>query len=241
MFNLKITYAAVFTVAASLLSASAAAASVDYAGIEKVVDAVTDDYSWGWSEDTVVLQRILNVEEDGVYGSATYAAHVEMLETVGADTGVAPTPPPPPTPRPAEVVSKPPVSDSKPPKEPAADTQPPAATPPPAAPEPSNKLCGQWWGLARSAGWPQGWLPTLDQIMFKESRCAPSAVSPTGDYGLLQINWAAHGGWLTAAGITRDDLLDPYVNLVQGKRIADYAAQHYGCWAQPWYMSGAWC
>ncbi|NKB46858.1 MAG: SDR family NAD(P)-dependent oxidoreductase [Legionellales bacterium] len=43
------------------------------------------------------------------------------------------------------------------------------------------------------------------------------------------------------AGITRDMLLDAYTNLVQAKWIADYAEKHYGCWSQPWYMSGDWC
>jgi hypothetical protein len=101
--------------------------------------------------------------------------------------------------------------------------------------------CTEWWDTARAAGWAEDRLPRLGRIMFAESRCTHDVVSPTKDYGLTQINWAAHGSRLTDADITRDMLLDPYINLAQAKWIADYAEQHYGCWSQPWYMSGDWC
>jgi len=101
--------------------------------------------------------------------------------------------------------------------------------------------CTEWWDTARAAGWSEDRLPKLGRIMFAESRCTHDVVSRTKDYGLTQINWAAHGSRLTDAGITRDMLLDAYTNLVQAKWIADYAEKHYGCWSQPWYMSGDWC
>ena len=101
--------------------------------------------------------------------------------------------------------------------------------------------CTEWWDVARSAGWAEEDLPRLGRIMYKESTCRPGAISPTKDYGLTQINWAAHGGRLTSIGLTRDDLLDPYTNLVQAKYIADSAASWAGCKWQPWYMSGNWC
>ena len=101
--------------------------------------------------------------------------------------------------------------------------------------------CTEWWDVARSAGWAEEDLPKLGRIMFEESTCRPGAISPTRDYGLTQINWAAHGGRLTGLGITRDDLLDPYTNLVQAKYISDSAASWAGCKWQPWYMSGSWC
>jgi hypothetical protein len=101
--------------------------------------------------------------------------------------------------------------------------------------------CTEWWDVARSAGWAEEDLPKLGRIMFKESTCRPGAISPTRDYGLTQINWAAHGGRLTSIGLTREDLLDPYTNLVQAKYIADSAASWAGCKWQPWYMSGDWC
>lgn len=101
--------------------------------------------------------------------------------------------------------------------------------------------CTEWWDVARSAGWAEEDLPRLGRIMYKESTCRPGAISPTKDYGLTQINWAAHGSRLTGLGITREDLLDPYTNLVQAKYIADSAASWAGCKWQPWYMSGNWC
>jgi hypothetical protein len=101
--------------------------------------------------------------------------------------------------------------------------------------------CTEWWDVARSAGWAEEDLPKLGRIMYKESTCRPGAISPTKDYGLTQINWAAHGSRLTGLGITREDLLDPYTNLVQAKYIADSAASWAGCKWQPWYMSGSWC
>jgi hypothetical protein len=75
--------------------------------------------------------------------------------------------------------------------------------------------CTEWWDTARAAGWAEDRLPRLGRIMFAESRCTHDVVSPTKDYGLTQINWAAHGSRLTDADITRDMLLDPYINLVQ--------------------------
>ena len=104
-----------------------------------------------------------------------------------------------------------------------------------------NPECAQWWDTARAAGWAEDRLPKLGRIMFSESRCTHDVISRTNDFGLTQINWAAHGDRLSAAGITKDMLLDPYVNLVQAKLLADYAENHYGCWSQPWYMSGSWC
>jgi len=106
---------------------------------------------------------------------------------------------------------------------------------------PITPKCTEWWPVALQAGWSEADLPKLGHIMFRESTCQPDAISPTNDYGLTQINWAAHGGRLSAAGITRQDLLDPLTNLIQAKVIADSAASWAGCKWQPWYMSGNWC
>jgi hypothetical protein len=106
---------------------------------------------------------------------------------------------------------------------------------------PVSDKCTDWWSIARLAGWSESDLPKLGQIIFSESRCQPDVISRTNDYGLTQINWAAHGERLSAKGITRQDLLDPYTNLVEAKWISDYADRNYGCKWQPWYMSGSWC
>lgn len=106
---------------------------------------------------------------------------------------------------------------------------------------PITPKCKEWWPVALQAGWAEADLTKLGHIIFKESTCQPDAVSPTKDYGLMQINWAAHGNRLSAAGITRRDLLDPLTNLIQAKVIADSALSWSGCKWQPWYMSGNWC
>lgn len=101
--------------------------------------------------------------------------------------------------------------------------------------------CDEWYYTAVEIGWPKDRLQKLGDIMWEESRCQPDAVSPTNDYGLIQINWAAHGQRLSAKGVASQDLLIPKINLREALWIADYAAEHYGCWSQPWYMSGNWC
>lgn len=101
--------------------------------------------------------------------------------------------------------------------------------------------CPEVWPLAQSVGWPDEWLPLLDEIVWAESRCDSSAISSTKDYGWTQINWRAHGERLSNKGINRDMLLDETVNLTEALWIAEYARDNYGCWSQPWYMSGDWC
>jgi hypothetical protein len=105
----------------------------------------------------------------------------------------------------------------------------------------ANANCPEVWDMAISVGWPTEWLPKLDRIVWEESRCTADVVSRTKDYGYTQINWAAHGSRLTEKGISREMLLDPVVNLTEALWIAEYARDNYGCWSQPWYMSGDWC
>jgi hypothetical protein len=105
----------------------------------------------------------------------------------------------------------------------------------------SRADCPQIWSLAVDVGWPEEWLPRLDEIVWAESRCQHDVISSTYDYGWTQINWAAHGDRLTANGLSREALLVPVTNLTEALWIAQYAAEHYGCWSQPWYMSGDWC
>lgn len=104
-----------------------------------------------------------------------------------------------------------------------------------------NAKCGDWWQMAVEVGWPTEWLPTLDDIMWRESRCQAEVRSSTNDYGILQLNWGAHGARLTEKGITQGMLYDPRTNLTEGLWIAEYARDNYGCWAQPWKWSGKRC
>lgn len=104
-----------------------------------------------------------------------------------------------------------------------------------------NARCGDWWQMAVDVGWPTEWLPKFDDILWRESRCQAEVRSSTNDYGLMQINWAAHGSRLTDKGVTKSMLYDPRTNLTEGLWIAEYAAQHYGCWSQPWKWSAERC
>ena len=72
--------------------------------------------------------------------------------------------------------------------------------------------CPQWHELALSVGWPEEELPTLDKVMWRESRCTPDVYS-NSNYGLTQIN-QIHQDWVRELGWNYpDDLYDPAKNL----------------------------
>ncbi|HEX9260608.1 MAG TPA: transglycosylase SLT domain-containing protein [Acidimicrobiales bacterium] len=61
--------------------------------------------------------------------------------------------------------------------------------------------------------WPAATENWAVRIAIRESGLRSNAISRTGDYGLMQINWRAHRGWLRKYGITSPrQLLDPAVN-----------------------------
>jgi hypothetical protein len=108
-------------------------------------------------------------------------------------------------------------------------------------PLPEGK-CSEWYPVAIKAGWPVDDLPKLGRIMWAESRCIYNISNCCSD-GLVQMEWSAHKGWLkTEFGITeREELYDPYTNLLVARWLYYYAEENYGCGWQPWYMSGDWC
>lgn len=111
-------------------------------------------------------------------------------------------------------------------------------------------LCPQWWDVAIQAGWTIDLLPTLDYIMYRESRCRRIAHNTTlnkdgsQDYGLTQINdWSwckptkwQPKGWLQSVNVidSCQDLFDPYLNLRAAKVIYDYSENSSGNGFQPW-------
>jgi len=100
--------------------------------------------------------------------------------------------------------------------------------------------CGEWVDLALQAGWPADRIEILlDDIAWDESRCDPTVISPTKDYGLLQINWKTWGGYVESFGLDRNALLVPSINLYLGLQIAEMAVDAGWRWCQPWDMSGA--
>lgn len=168
----------------------------------RVLSTLTADYQWKEVSDrVVVLQVILGVTDDGIYGHMTRNAHIQALKDRELDYTIVPA-------------------------------------------VPTRNItprCEQWWDTALSVGWEESELLQLGAIMHAESRCQPDAISPTSDYGLTQINWTAHGERLSGKGITKQDLLDPVINLREAKAISDFGQRAFGCKWQPWYMSGSWC
>lgn len=71
--------------------------------------------------------------------------------------------------------------------------------------------CGEWHDLAIAVGWPETEWPTLSRVLYRESRCDPTAFNGS-DHGLTQIN-KIHREWVESMGLTMDDLFDPSVNL----------------------------
>ena len=121
-------------------------------------------------------------------------------------------------------------------------------------PPPADALCPQWWNLARDAGWTDDLLPTLDYVMWRESRCDPTQHNTTlnkdgsTDIGLTQINdrsWCLPTRWYlngylpqvaTLRIVDCKQLFDPYINLQAAKVIHDYALEHNGNGWQPWSL-----
>jgi hypothetical protein len=116
------------------------------------------------------------------------------------------------------------------------DTLPPVTT----LPGHDGALCGAWWPTAVAAGWPVDDLGHLDAVMWAESRCTPDIVSTSGDWGLAQINWTAHGDRVEALGYTRDDLLVPAVNLMVARQVFEAAEAAWWCGWEPWAASVDW-
>jgi len=96
------------------------------------------------------------------------------------------------------------------------------------------KGCAQYVADAISAGWPADQAPTLARVMFRESRCIPTAYNGTdtagGSYGLLQVN-GQHKLWLMQLGYINslDDLFNPDINLRAALHL--YGMVGWSAWA----------
>ena len=132
-----------------------------------------------------------------------------------------------------------------------------AAPPPPAATSTSSDAkCPQWWDTARQAGWPEDYLPRLDLIMYRESRCDPNVLNDSylrggGDYsfGLVQINVKPGAGTQPFFGPLLDwdwsRLYDPLTNLQMGLAMGrEFESKSWGsyCFWKPWTTRNTdWC
>ena len=88
----------------------------------------------------------------------------------------------------------------------------------PTTPAAAADPCTRYVDTARTIGWPKAERGNLRRIIWRESRCRPTAYNPRdpwgGSYGLMQIN-GSNVGWATRHGYIRNahDLLDPHRNL----------------------------
>ena len=111
--------------------------------------------------------------------------------------------------------------------------------------ESTNKPnCPQWHELALKVGFKKKDLPTLDYIMWRESRCGARSVGLnyrgngtvwSKDYGLTQIN---DYSWITYLRNKRivtksSDLLNPAANLKAAKALFDYSKEE---GMNPWHQ-----
>ena len=98
------------------------------------------------------------------------------------------------------------------------------------------KGCAQYVADAINAGWPADQAPTLARVMFRESRCIPTAYNAKdthgGSYGLMQIN-AQHKAWLMQTGFINsiDDLFNPDVNLRAALHLYRMVGNNWSPWA----------
>ena len=98
------------------------------------------------------------------------------------------------------------------------------------------KGCAQYVADAITAGWPADQAPTLARVMFRESRCIPTAYnakdSNGGSRGLMQIN-GTHKRWLMQLGYINnlDDLYNPDINLRAALHL--YGMVGWSAWALP--------
>lgn len=104
--------------------------------------------------------------------------------------------------------------------------------------------CTAWSAIARAEGFPEAAIPTLEEILYLESRCEPGIVGDAehgGSYGIAQIHtptWCKPSkywpeGYLQTHGIvlTCDDLFDPAIAIRAAKAIYDYAGGSFEPWS----------
>ena len=108
---------------------------------------------------------------------------------------------------------------------------------------PPDALCGEWWPAAVMAGWDTADLPTLDRVIYNETRCQNGLRSPTDDVGLTQLHVPVHAHlWETDGWTTGQVQASPVLNLYYARKVADIAASYGWCQWQPWHnYSGDYC
>jgi hypothetical protein len=95
--------------------------------------------------------------------------------------------------------------------------------------------CGEWHDLALSVGWPASEWPRLGHILYRESRCTPSAWNGH-DAGLAQIN-KVHTAWAKEMGMSfPTDLFIPANNLFFAYKLWSSREEQGKCGWKPWSL-----
>jgi hypothetical protein len=104
---------------------------------------------------------------------------------------------------------------------------------------PAGSKCPQHYGAAMRAGWKADHWQKLDAIMWRESRCKPTAFNGnrgTGDHslGAVQINLLAHKSWVgPMVGWDFTRLYNVETNLRVAKVLYDKCG--WGPWTKPYW------
>jgi len=119
---------------------------------------------------------------------------------------------------------------------------------------PPDARCPQWWSTAKAVGFDDTLLPTLDRVMFRESRCDPTQLNADdpmgGSVGLTQINrfWCLPSkyypdGYLQTMGVLTscDQLFDPTINLLSALELVTYSRSKGLCAFHQWAWVGTPC
>lgn len=102
--------------------------------------------------------------------------------------------------------------------------------------------CAEWAGLAFDVGWPAGEIPRLLRIMFRESRCVPTACSESDsgrvcrDWGLMQINEFSWRRTIVGQGYVMADMWVPEHNLRFALWLWNYSLERNGDGWVPWRL-----
>jgi hypothetical protein len=95
--------------------------------------------------------------------------------------------------------------------------------------------CGEWHDLALKVGWPSSEWSRLGHILYRESRCTPSAWNGH-DAGLAQIN-QIHTAWAKEMGMAfPTDLFIPANNLYFAYRLWASREEKGLCGWKPWSL-----
>lgn len=109
---------------------------------------------------------------------------------------------------------------------------------------PADWKCTEYFHLSLNAGWTIVDWPRLGNIMYRESRCIPTACGKTDspnirkcrDWGLLQINDYSWKTTVRGLGLDIEQMWEPYWNLWFGRWLFNYSLDKNGDGWQPWRL-----